>query len=382
MLRFPTLRRRGQGAKRLEAQLERLTAEQASEWVETMRKPGPLERRAFARWLKREERNASEYLLMEAVDTALHNVDPARSQDVAKLLATPIAEVVAFDPAPEARPARTFRRSPSHRSRWAIAAALAASFVGLTWLLRPGASGIQDVETMIGEQRVLELEDGSIAHVNARSHVRIAYSANGRDVELLAGEALFKVRRDAARPFRVQAGDATIRAVGTEFNVGRRDGGAIEVAVIEGQVAVTVKAEAERAETDADAVREPAREGGRAAMPPRGAAMLAAGESASIEAGTIEKRLLEDVTAAIAWRARRLVFDGHSLEQVAAEFNRYNHTPRLLVGGDAGGTPRNYSGAFDADDPESFVALLARERGLRVERQNGEIVIIVDGEGK
>jgi transmembrane sensor len=40
-----------------------------------------------------------------------------------------------------------------------------------------------------------------------------------RELYLRKGEAHFEVARDRSRPFLVHAGDAVVRAVGTEFEV-------------------------------------------------------------------------------------------------------------------------------------------------------------------
>jgi len=66
----------------------------------------------------------------------------------------------------------------------------------------------------------------------------VDFSQAARNVHLIRGEALFVVERDSARPFTVTAGDTTVRALGTQFNVRRRAEGA-DVAVVEGAVQVT-----------------------------------------------------------------------------------------------------------------------------------------------
>ena len=55
---------------------------------------------------------------------------------------------------------------------------------------------------------------------------------------MLRGEALFRVHHDAGRPFRVYTDDAIVQAVGTQFDVYRRDDGTV-VSVLEGRVDVT-----------------------------------------------------------------------------------------------------------------------------------------------
>ena len=91
--------------------------------------------------------------------------------------------------------------------------------------------------TEIGERRSITLADGSTVDLNARSRVRIEFSKKERRVDLLDGQALFQVTKDKNRPFIVSSGDATVRAVGTQFDVYRRTN-STTVTVLEGRVAV------------------------------------------------------------------------------------------------------------------------------------------------
>jgi transmembrane sensor len=68
----------------------------------------------------------------------------------------------------------------------------------------------------------------------------VNFSARVRFVELVKGEALFEVRPDPRRPFTVTAGDASIRDVGTRFNV-YRGADNTTVSVLEGEVQVSVR---------------------------------------------------------------------------------------------------------------------------------------------
>ena len=83
----------------------------------------------------------------------------------------------------------------------------------------------------------MTLEDGSRIELNARSRLRVTYSKSLRTVELYDGQALFQVAKDASRPFLVKSGEATVRAVGTQFDVYRKDDHTT-VTVLEGRVAV------------------------------------------------------------------------------------------------------------------------------------------------
>src|SRR5690606_30551494 len=100
--------------------------------------------------------------------------------------------------------------------------------------------------TSVGEQRAVELPDGTAVAINARSCLRVAFSGHARAVYLYDGQAMFTVAKDASRPFRVYvvapgrspAGNgAVIQALGTKFDVQRR-ADRVEVAVIEGMVQI------------------------------------------------------------------------------------------------------------------------------------------------
>ena len=67
--------------------------------------------------------------------------------------------------------------------------------------------------------QTITLADGSRAILDGDSAISIHYSETGRDIALLRGNALFEVRHDAARPFRVTAQDGMVEDVGTVFDV-------------------------------------------------------------------------------------------------------------------------------------------------------------------
>jgi len=101
---------------------------------------------------------------------------------------------------------------------------------------------------------------------------------------------------------------------------------------------------------------------------------VAAGEKAAVTLdGTIAVSVAPDVKQAIAWRQRRLVFTADPLEEVAAQFNRYNELKIRVEGATV--RARELIGTFDADDPESLVQFLEQEKNLLIERGRTELVI-------
>jgi transmembrane sensor len=345
-------------------ELEALYAVQASGWVETMRHASPGDEMRFVAWLKESPRHVRDCLLMLSLDCALENLDAKRLHSIEALITKVDQRVtpLSLRPAPgAAAPAR------SRRLRWAALAAgvLVAAVGALFWYAHPG---FHEFETATGEQRTFELEDGSVVSLNTHSRVAVRLGTHAREVRLLRGEALFHVAHDPSRPFLVSTDDAVVQAVGTQFDVYRRDDGTV-VAVLEGRVNVTTAAPAPAASGSAAAPVA-----GRGA--PRAAAVRSLGASQEAQVsheGSVSIREVNNVSDTVAWRERRLIFRDQTLEQIVGEFNRYREHPIRLEG--SGVSERVYTGVFDADDADSLLQVLARDPALAVERE-GEATLV------
>ena len=251
------------------------------------------------------------------------------------------------------------RAAPGGRRHWkmAVAASLLLALLGAVLL----AQRPQAYRTAVGEQRSVLLADGSLVTLNTASDIEVEFDESRRLVHLRRGEALFQVARDAARPFEVLAGNSTIRAVGTQFNVVTRDAGTT-VTVVEGRVAVVSG--------------EPA---GSAAPPPQ--LLLDAAQSVVItKSGAAAPQRIANVAAATAWTQRRLVFERRPLGDVAEEFNRYNrHAIRIV---DEALRRQTVTGVFEANDPGSFMQFLAQIPGVRIEESEDGARIVTTNSGQ
>jgi transmembrane sensor len=247
------------------------------------------------------------------------------------------------------------------KRRWAmpLAAAAAIAMVALgavTWLAYE-RNGWTEYSTDLGSLERVVLDDGSIVSLNTNSTMQVQLSAKRRHIVLERGEALFKVAKDARRPFDVEAGDTIVRAVGTEFSVRVRDtadaagSGDIEVLVKEGHVAIDPP--------------EPEKPLERAAVLPKSTATLSAGEAVVISARRVQvqKVPVETVERKLLWTEGRIWFERETLKNVVAEFNRYNR--RQMVISDPEIENIRIGGGFDATDPESFIAALERTVNVR-----------------
>ncbi len=328
--------------------------EEAAQWLLRLEQDRTsATRSAFVAWLKHSPQHLQELLATDAALHSLDTVDPQRRLDVSKLLRQGTAEILPLQESPdiESCPVEQTRHTRHRRARWAAAIAAGVMILaGAAYFLPSLPAGDQEYATTVGEQRSWRLQDGSVVYLNTRSRLQVRYSAQARDLRLLDGEALFVVAADPARPFRVDAGSATIQAVGTQFNI-HRDGDSSTVAVIEGRVKVSIDA------------------GSETATP------LARGEQARITARRIAKQTTSQGDSPVAWRNRQLVFTSQTLEEVVKEVNRYNRVQLRIA--DTALASRRLSGVFNVDDLPSLLAFLERDGELTsTYEQDGKLITL------
>lgn len=247
-----------------------------------------------------------------------------------------------------AGPAGRFEALFSRRTMGALLAATLLGTVGTVAIQKWAV--VDRYRTVIGQERALRLADGSIVRLNTDSAIEVAMQNDQRFVRLLKGEARFDVAHNPARPFIVQAGDSTLRAVGTAFNVRLRPE-LTELTVIEGRVAV--------------------RDSGTAAR------TVAAGSAAAIRGGTVAITPLGrgQLVQRTAWQTGVIQFDGETLDQAVAEFNRYRRTP--IVIGDPQIASIRIGGTFRPSNSDQFVTALRLSFGIRSVGDKGDSIILL-----
>lgn len=360
-------------------------AEQAAEWLIALDEGGSAERAGFAEWIEESPLHVEMFLRAAALDRMGELLDPADRKEMAEsvLSGTSHSNVIPLQAAPshtaQVSAAEGSLLLPSEmrtarRVRWVAGAVASAALLLVTcgavlWLR---GAGWDTYTTSVGEQRVVQLADGSVVYVNTDTRIGVRYSERTREVQLKSGEALFKVARDSRRPFRVQVGDATVQAVGTQFNIYRRPT-QTTVAVIEGVVQVSKDGDASLSIPPPESANE-SRQGGSMKSALR-AARLASGQAVQVTAdGPIERPVAVNIAQVTAWRQRRLVFEWETLEAIAAEFNRYNRTPQIRVDGE-GVRARRYTAVFDADNPQTLLKFLAKDADLAFAAEGDDFVI-------
>jgi transmembrane sensor len=247
-------------------------------------------------------------------------------------------------------------KTPSSRRQPWLPIAAAAAFVlvavGLWW-----NSGLQQdaqvkelrLASGHGELLTQPLEDGSVLQLNTDTSVVVRYSAAERRIDIERGQAVFTVMHEAARPFRVIAGDAQILDIGTKFDVYLQPDATV-VTVLEGRVEV----------------------GSQRASGKLG---LVAGQQVRVQAGQLPATALQvDAERETAYLRRQIVVDDKSLAAVVDEFNRYIAVPIQIT------TPQlrqmRIRGSFVVDDVESFLEYLReQDQRIRVESTPAQILV-------
>ena len=331
-------------------------SEQAAHWWITLSGDGctNADREAFADWVMRSPERVAAYLRVTTLAAALNSDDvswPATSAAVLiqQARSAPPDVIPLASPLHDGR--KSVARSWTGSTRMALYGSLAAMLIAgiaLWSLTRP-----QQYYTGRGEQRSVLLDDGSLVTLNTSSAIEVRFRDDRRIIHLTRGEALFQVAHDAARPFDVSAGHATIRAVGTQFNVDRRRN-RTTVTVVEGKVRVS-----------SDAMQSDQGPGAGSAKPEASELVVAAERIVITDAGMSEPEHLRNLVPVTAWTQRQLVFEGRPLREVAEEFNRYNrHHIRIES---PGLQEQQVTGVFQANDSASFLAFLAGIRGVKIE---------------
>jgi transmembrane sensor len=235
-----------------------------------------------------------------------------------------------------------FGRRAGVRVRARAAAVAAVVLAGVTGLalwdrtaIAPAASqvaaaptGGKVYRTALNERTTVTLEDGSTVTLDSASGFEARFAGSRRDIVLLSGQALFHVAKDPTRPFVVRAGDRTVTALGTVFDV-RLDGGKVRVTLLEGRVAVRNLAARDK--------------------PPQ----VLAPTQQLVDAGDVR---VVDVAKVTGWTEGRVFFDDEPLSQAAAEMNRYSAT-KIVVADPALANLR-ISGMFRAGNQTGFVGAL------------------------
>lgn len=302
---------------------------QAIEWLIRLRtlELTDTDTQAFAEWLSADVEHAQAFAnaedLFETMSQAVHlnNAQPT----------TPAM--------PLPKPARSHQLKPK---RW-LAVPLALGLCALLLVLpKPAnmwAAMLSDFHTDIGEQRTMQLADGSKLLLNTDTAVSVDYQNTRRHITLHQGQAQFIVASDPARPFTVSAGTLNVRALGTVFEVYLKASGDIDLAVQEHAVSTQIQAHN---------------------MPP---VLVQQGQQLSYSNGTLKTPTHADEQLTGAWQQRRLVFRDRPLAELVTEIERYRPGRIFLAGSNLG--KLRVTGLFSLADTDALLGKITAILGLK-----------------
>lgn len=228
-----------------------------------------------------------------------------------------------------------------------LAASAAAVGVGLSNLgyLPSFASLTSDYSTGVGEQRTVDLPDGSRVTLDGDTALSLNYSSAERRLDLASGAAVFDVAGDAVRPFVVSAAAGVTTTFGRSFSVqhGSED---VVLECLDGLLDVRC----------------------------RGTVALRTGETISYSAAGLGDRSTLDLETASSWRMGLLIFNNRSLENVVADVNRHRRGKVIIASRRL--RSRRVSGVFHLSRPEEILHHLEVTLNVQSYGLAGGIVIL------
>jgi transmembrane sensor len=238
----------------------------------------------------------------------------------------------------------------------AVAACLA--LVALAVFLLPHERGPSISHQQVAAtqtNRAATLPDGSRVILSAQTSINVDFNGSKRNLELSAGEAYFKVKHDRQHPFIVHAGDISVTAVGTAFDV-RREPDGVTVTVEEGTVEIAGNVFAKKGLP----TTWRAEAGYRLTYSSQGrTAMIAS----------------VDTSSALEWRSGELAYVWEPLGAVVEDLNRYSEHKVIIK--DPAIAELRFTGTVFTASLADWVKAVEQAYPVRADRTaNGDIVLV------
>lgn len=264
----------------------------------------------------------------------------------------PAGQSLLEDERTTSRRTRAGGRTPIMGRRAVIGGALAAAAAGIMVVhppfdLWPSLLELRaDYRTGVGEQREVAVVDGVAVQMNTRTSLSLGSGTASGTVELIAGEASFKVADRHTETFSVIAAGGRTTSTGAQFDV-RVDGAS---------VCVTCLANEARVEHRTQQV------------------VLKSRQRVTYGDGGLGDVVAIDPSIAAAWQQGLIICNMTPLADVIAELNRYRSGRIVLLNAEFGRSPVN--GRFRIDRPDEALLQIERAFGIHARSLPGGLVLL------
>ncbi|WP_019987356.1 FecR domain-containing protein [Rudanella lutea] len=315
------------------------------------------ERQSVEKWLATSDANRR---LFERVQQQYRTADTFSTlpeSDPSAVWERHIAPRLSETDAPVVRPLRTGWLSRT----WRVAAAvvvLCLSVYGLYEFIQ-SQTNAQVAQTPVGKRTLLTLPDGSRVWLNADSRLEYPKTFDGslREVRLV-GEAFFDVTHNPRQPFVIRLATASIRVLGTSFNVRAYPGEqTVKTTVVTGRVAFV-----------------PNRKSAMARSQPSDTLFITPNRHVIQQVETMA--VAEETVVAqkeAAWKDNQLVFDQTPMSEVARTLERWYGVTVTLERPDLANCP--LTATFEGQSLTEVMDLLSRTGRFRYKLNNNELTI-------
>jgi transmembrane sensor len=346
-----------------DARLNRL--EQASEWLLRMDNPARTEE-DVNEWLRWCDEDSENLMAFEAFQRDWRDLDALKvvaDTEEPALASSGVDDLILSEPQKKALLEQKSHRLSISRTQWRklmvpVAVAACMALAALAVILLPHERDPSNPRQQVSAtqtNRAATLPDGSRVILSAQTSINVDFNGSKRNLELSAGEAYFKVKHDRQHPFVVHAGDISVTAVGTAFDV-RREPDGVTVTVEEGTVEI--------------AGNVFAKEG----LPTTWRAEAGYRLNYSSQ-GRTAKITSVDTSSALEWRGGELAYVWEPLGAVVEDLNRYSEHKVIIK--DPAIAELRFTGTVFTASLADWVKAVEQAYPVRADSTaNGDIVLV------
>lgn len=249
------------------------------------------------------------------------------------------------------------RKAPIGRRGFLIGGGAIAAAIAFTAIPRLQLMFRADFSTAVGEMTDISLPDGSVASLNTDSAIAVNFTPELRLVELLKGEAEFKVQTGQSSMFRVTAIGGNSDAMDAIFCIKSFEDIAT-ITALQGDIRVSGPTLPSNLRSGTDNY----------------VSLSASQQTSYSTGGRPAAPHTVDTDMAMAWRKSRVIFEGMPFLDAVMELGRY--VPEPIVMRPGVNTDMPVSAIFSTHEAFAGVEALAKTQGLVVRRIPGVIIFV------